>query len=82
MISIGRVEGNSGRGNPLFSKQGRIANTFHAVFNNEPPPPEEVPPEEPKTHGEICAEFEELKYKKKFETALLKYEKKEKLHKA
>ena len=36
-------------------------------------------PEEPKTYTEIRDEFNEYKYKKKFETALLKFEKKNKL---
>ena len=34
-------------------------------------------PEEPKTYNEIRDEFDEYKYKKKFETALIKFEKKD-----
>ena len=76
LISIKNIEGNSGAGNPLFSKQGKIANTFHSAFNEKMPRPEELPPEEPKTFHEIKEHFVELKCQKKFETALLKFEKK------
>ena len=78
LISIGRIEGNSGSGSPLYSKQGLMVNTHFQVFNDVIPKKEPAPPEEPLTYAQIQEEFEEFKHKKKFETALQKHEKKEK----
>ena len=78
LISIAKLEGNSWQGNPLFSRPGLLSNTFHQAFNHPPPAKSPPPPQESKSYEEIRNEFKEYKAKKKFETALLKFETKEK----
>ena len=77
LITIGQVDGNSGKGSPLFSNQGKMASLNFAVFNKPVLPSEPVPPAEPLKYPEIKEEFSEIKAKKKFETVLAKFEKNE-----
>ena len=45
VIEISSIKGNSGQGNPMFSKPGLMHNTMYMAFNKESMP-RKAPPEE------------------------------------
>lgn len=67
LVEISGIKGNSGQGNPVFSKPGLMHNTMYMAFNKESMPRKPAPEEVPFDYNKWKDDIAEVTHKKKFQ---------------
>ncbi len=67
LIEISGIKGNSGAGNPVFSKASLMHNTMYMAFNKESMPRKPTPEEVPFDYTQWKQDMAEVGLKKKFQ---------------
>ena len=78
LIEISTIKGNSGAGNPVYSKPALMDNTFHMAFNKTRSPLKSPPEETGFDFRKWKESIVEMEAKEKFKRAYSKFEEKQK----